>query len=289
MKQPLNLAHRGGAGLWPENTVSAFAHAACSGYDGAELDVQLTRDGKLVVFHDFRLRRELCRDEDGKWIRPPLPLVRNLDASELQRFDVGRAKPRTLYARRHPALHPRDGEHIPLLSQVIAAVRSEARNFRLFLEIKTSFDDRRLSASPQDVARALVAELRSERFLGSSVIVSFDWPALLEIKRVEPKLACWFLTQGRARLKLRGRRGAWADDFHPRRFGGSVAEAILRAGGDGWLCPRSSANGKAVREAHERGLKFGVWTVNQRREMKKLVKLGVDAIITDRPDRMAEI
>src|SRR5262252_5572761 len=101
MNGMLNLAHRGGAGLWPENTLFAFAQAARHGYDGAELDVQLTRDGKLVVFHDFRLKRELCRDMNGKWIKRPLPLIHDLDQAELAFFDVGRARPRTLYARRH--------------------------------------------------------------------------------------------------------------------------------------------------------------------------------------------
>ena len=289
MSKSLNIAHRGGAGLWPENTIYAFAEAARHGFDGCELDVQLTRDGKLVVFHDFRLKRELCRDANGRWVRPPLPLIRDLNQRELAIFDVGRAKPRTIYARRHRALKPKDGEHIPLLADVMAAIRTLRKDFRVFIEIKTSFDNRALSAKPEDVASALVSELHRMRFLESAVIVSFDWPALIEVKRLEPSLACWFLTQGRERLRLRGRNAAWAAGFHPKKFGGSCAEAILRAGGDGWLCPRSAANKKAVREAHERGLKFGVWTVNQMRDMRKLAGLGVDAIITDRPDRLARL
>src|SRR5262249_53757881 len=145
MNRPLNLAHRGGAGLWPENTLYAFAQAARHGFDGAELDVQLARDGKLVAVHDFKLKRELCPCAGGAtWIKPPLPLVHDMEARALQGFDVGRAKPRTLYARRHPALHGKDGEHIPLLSDVIAVIRSLRKDFRLFIEIKTSFDNRRL-------------------------------------------------------------------------------------------------------------------------------------------------
>lgn len=289
MNKPLSIAHRGGAGLWPENTIYAFAQAARHGYDGCELDVQLTRDGKLVVFHDFRLKRELCRDENGRWVRPPLPLIHDLNQRELALIDVGRPKPRTIYARRHRALTPKDGEHVPLLTEVIAAIRTLRKDFRLFIEIKTSFGDRSMSARPEDVAAVVVTELRAKRFLEGAIIVSFDWPALLEVKRLEPALACWFLTQGRERLRLRGRNAAWAAGFHPKKFGGSCAEAILQAGGDGWLCPRTAANRKAVREAHERGLKFGVWTVNQTREMRKLAGLGVDAIITDRPDRMARL
>src|SRR5258706_1119339 len=268
MNKPLNIAHRGGAGLWPENTVFAFAQAARHGFDGAELDVQLTRDGKLVVFHDCRLKRELCRDQTGWWVRPLLPLIRDLDRRELTAFDVGRAKPRTIYARRHRALHPKDGEHIPLLSDVTAAIRSLRKEFKLFIEIKTSFDNRSLSAAPQDVAAALVEELRLSRFLESTVIVSFDWPALLEVKRLQPALPCWFLTQGRARLKLRGPRSAWAGDFHPRKFGGFRAEAISKAGGERWVCPRAAGNTETGTGGPKRAPKFGVLAGHQPRQMR---------------------
>src|SRR6266852_1888705 len=97
MSKPLNIAHRGGAQLWPENTLFAFVSAAKAGYDGAELDVQMTRDEKLVVFHDFRLKRELCRLPNGHWVRrkpfAPLSLIRDLTFAELQAFDVGRPEP----------------------------------------------------------------------------------------------------------------------------------------------------------------------------------------------------
>jgi len=133
MAKLLNIAHRGGARLWPENTLYAFAQAARAGCDGAEFDVQLSQDGRLVVFHDYRLKPELCRSPDGHWLKGRQKLIRDLTASELRAFDVGRIKPRTLYARTHRVLHPRDGERIPLLSEVIATVRSLRKNFRLFM------------------------------------------------------------------------------------------------------------------------------------------------------------
>ena len=71
--QPWNIAHRGGAALNPENTLAAFADAVARGADGAELDVQLTRDGAVVVFHDNRLKSAICRDGNGEWLSPPTP------------------------------------------------------------------------------------------------------------------------------------------------------------------------------------------------------------------------
>ncbi|MEO7053402.1 MAG: glycerophosphodiester phosphodiesterase family protein, partial [Rhizomicrobium sp.] len=63
----LNIAHRGGAGLRPENTLVAFRHAIALGCDGAELDVQLSADGIVIVHHDFRLNPALTR-LDGAWL-----------------------------------------------------------------------------------------------------------------------------------------------------------------------------------------------------------------------------
>ena len=73
----LNFAHRGGAGLYPENTLAAFGDAVARGCDGAELDVQLSKDGEVVVFHDFRLKPEICR-LGGKWLKKPTPRIKDL-------------------------------------------------------------------------------------------------------------------------------------------------------------------------------------------------------------------
>src|SRR5947209_19396043 len=152
MPVPLNIAHRGGAQLWPENTLPAFFSAAEAGYDAAELDVQLTRDDRLIVFHDFRLKPGLCRTADGEWVRRrrfgPTPSIRELNYSEVRNFEVGRAKPGGLYARRHPHVDWRDGVVMPSLAEVIAGVRAINPGFRLFIEIKTALRRRGLSAPP---------------------------------------------------------------------------------------------------------------------------------------------
>lgn len=272
MKRPLNIAHRGGADLWPENTLFAFLAAAKAGFDGAELDVQLTRDEKLVVFHDFRLKPELCRSRDGRWVRrgfrSPLPLIRELTLAELQAFDVGRPKPHTLYASKRPKLSPCDGEHMPSLSEVIAAVRGVKKDFQLFIEIKTHLDDPTLSAAPEAVAEAVIAELRASGFLDQAVLIGFDWRGLIRAQEIERDARCWFSTSRRSRLS---------------------AEAVKQAGGKGWFPALDRAGPESVNEARALGLEFGVWTVNRARHMRALIALEVDAICTDRPDLLQEI
>jgi glycerophosphoryl diester phosphodiesterase len=266
MSRTLNIAHRGGAKLWPENTLFAFVSAAQSGFDGAELDVQLTRDGKLVVFHDFRLKSELCRSQDGRWLSGRrLALIRDLTLAELQDFDVGRPRPGSFYARRHSKMTPRDGERMPSLSEVIEAVRAVKEDFRLFIEIKTSIGDRTLSQSAEAVAEAVVGELRAAAFREFAVLVGFDWKGLIHAKMLDPELPCWFSTERKSRLG---------------------ADAILAHGGDGWFCALERTNTEAVQAARACGLSIGIWTVNDVRELRALLGLGVDALCTDRPDRL---
>jgi len=265
MMTPLNIAHRGGAQLWPENTLFAFVSAARAGYDGAELDVQLTRDDRLVVFHDFHLKPGLCRTTGGDWLRrrlKPPPLIRELSLAELSQFEVGRPKPGTLYARRHRRMIARDGEPIPTLAAVIAAVRAVKPAFRLFIEIKAQ---RGLSAAPEAIAEAAIAELQAAEFFGNAILVGFDWAGLIHAKKRKPDLTCWFSTDTRSRLD---------------------AEPIAAAGGDGWFCAANRASPRAVQKARAHALAFGVWTVNDARDMQALIAQGVDAICTDRPDKL---
>jgi glycerophosphoryl diester phosphodiesterase len=271
MRHALNIAHRGGAQLWPENTLPAFISAAGAGYDAAELDVQLTRDDRLVVFHDFRLKPGLCRDRHGQWLRVRRfrrpAAIRALSFAELREFDVGRAKPGSFYARRHAQVTAIDGTPMPSLSEVIAGVRGESAGFRLFIEIKTALRGG-LSAPPEAVAEAVLDELRASNFLDHAVLVGFDWAGLIHAKKRNERVQCWFSTL-------------------PRSHSG--AGQIAAAGGDGWFCPLNRASPQAIWRARSKGIGFGVWTVNRARDMQRLIEAKVDGICTDRPDRLRQM
>src|ERR1700743_1165116 len=99
--RPMNIAHRGGAQLMPENTLAAFADALARGCDGVELDVQLSRDGMVIVHHDFRLMKDVAR-KDGVWLTRSCPRIKDLTLAELRQFDVGTARPGSGYALNHP-------------------------------------------------------------------------------------------------------------------------------------------------------------------------------------------
>jgi len=250
----LNIAHRGGAQLMPENTMAAFSDALARGCDGVELDVQLTRDGVVVVHHDFRLMAGLAR-KNHVWLTGPGPRIKDLSLEELRQFDVGTARPAGAYARAHPLLKPMDAL-IPTLAEVVALAAS--RRFLLFVELKC--DASADSADPVALADAAYA-VSADR----AIYVGFDWRALARIRQLGG--ACWFTTdtvQGDAR---------------------PVIDTIAQSGGQGWFPNFPDATPENVAHARAQGLKVGAWTVNDSASMHRLKEL--DAICTDRPDIMA--
>jgi glycerophosphoryl diester phosphodiesterase len=255
--QPWNIAHRGGAQLMPENTLAAFADALARGCDGAELDVQLTCDGKAVVHHDFRLKADLAR-RDGAWLTEAGPRIKDLTWDELRHFDVGTARPGSDYARTHPLLKPLNAP-VPSLEDVVALA---GRGFKLFVELKCDGSDD--SADPVALADA-AHEICAGR--ENIIFVGFDWRALARIRQRDMGAQCWFTTD-----KLSG-------DARP------VIDAVAAAGGQGWFLHLEDATPDNVAYARALGLKIAAWTVNETADMRRLMDL--DAICTDRPDLLA--
>jgi len=303
---PLRIAHRGGAALKPENTLCAFADAMARGLDGAELDVHLTSDGQVVVFHDFRLKPEICRKPSGEWLSPPTARIVDTTLAELELIDVGRPRPGSGYALSHPLLEANDGEWVPVLAEVIELARTSRDPFLLFVELKSSFGEPGLSAPPEDLSEKALSVVADADFMDRTVFVGFDWRALRRVKALEPSAQCWFTTLAQSWFRdgepppedeppaapalamLRHWAGTgtspWAAGFDAVKFGGSLLESIKAAGADGWFSFHRDATAAAIADARRLGLKVGVWTVDDLGEMRRLAAGGIDAICTDRTD-----
>lgn len=255
----LNVAHRGGAALRPENTLAAFRHAIALGCDGAELDVQLSADGVVIVHHDFRLNPALTR-KDGAWLTGEGPRIKDLTLDDLRAFDLGRADPESDYARSHPLMDASDGAGIPTLAEVCGL--SSPKPFTLLVELKSSTDP--ASADPIALADAALGVMQDH--LDRAIFVGFDWRGLARIKSRAPGARCWFTTD-----KLPGEAAP-------------VLEIIKAAGSDGWFPWHEDVTDTSVAAARARGLQVAAWTVNEPADMKRLLGLKLDAICTDRPD-----
>lgn len=247
---PLLMAHRGGAGLAPENTLLAFRRAVeWWEADVLELDVQPTRDGEVVVIHDATVDR--TTDGSGRVAELPLEQLRRLDAGYRFSPDGGRSFP---FRGR--------GVGLSTLAEVLAACPW----VRVNVEIKNGRAQERVWETIHSLdacGRVLVA---ASRFASRARFASYPGP----VSAAREELYSFLLLH---RLHA-------ASLFVPAVHAFQVPETV---GGRQVLTPRF------LRDAHARNLPVHVWTVNEEADMQRLLDWGADGIITDRPDLLAQL
>ena len=218
-----NIGHRGAAGLEPENTLRSFRRAAAEGAEAIELDLRLTRDGRLVVLHDATVDR--TTDGSGP--------VAGMALDEIRQLDAGL------------------GERIPAFEEVL-----EATELPIHAELKAV-----------EAAEPLAALIR-ERGLAERVTpISFAPEALRRVKLSLPDLPVGLILSG-----------------------GSPGLAEARSVGASLVSPQAAYLYAAMVESYRRaGLRITTWTVNEPKEMRRVLRLGVDGIVTDRPDLLSAL
>jgi len=297
---PFDLqGHRGTRGLAPENTLPAFARAMQIGVDTLELDTNITKDGVVVISHNTSLNPDITRGPDGKWLAAPGPPIYSLTFAELSRYDVGRIDPNTKYARQFPDQVPVDGTHMPRLADLFAMVRAKGDGHTRFnIETKISPLKPDESPGPGEFTRKVVAEIRAGGMEHRSTLESFDWRTLAVAQRIAPGIPTVYLTsQQRWGDNVCTGPSAGTPAIDPAQCGdspwtagvqlrkeGSVPRMVKAAGGAIWSPFYLDIDEAKVKEAHALGISVVVWTVDDPEEMKRMVKMGVDGLITDRPD-----
>lgn len=279
--------HRGARGLAPENSLAGFELAMRHGATTLELDIAITRDGVLVIHHDLALNPDLTRNADGRWLEAPSAPIHAMTWSELQAYDVGRIRPGSRYASQHPHQVPADGTRIPRLTDLFDLVKRSGQE-RMRFAIETKIDPRKPEAtpSPEAFAKALVEEVRAAGLIDRVQILSFDWRSLQAVQRLAPQIPTVYLTAQQRWLDNVGDGRAdspWTAGFQLREHG-SVPRMIKAAGGAVWSVHHADLQAERAREARQLGLKVLVWTVNDTDTMRRMIDLGVDGIVTDRPD-----
>ncbi len=288
------IGHRGAAGLAPENTLAAFGKACELGVDAIELDVFLTADGKIVVHHDYSLNPEITRNPNGEWLNHPGPAIKELTLAKLKAYDVGRLKPGARYSRRYPDQQPVDGERIPTLGEVISLLETtcEPAN-QLWVEIKTNPEKPHLTPAPELVVAAVVPLLRGQNFAKRARILSFDWRALAHVQKIAPEIPVVYLSHVGERFNTiqPGQPGAspWMAGLDIDDFNGSIPQAVQAAGGKNWAPYHKYLTSALLAEAHQLEIEVYVWTVDSRSEMVRMIEMGVDGIISNRPDILKSV
>ena len=280
--------HRGARGLAPENTLPAFERALELGVTTLELDIAITSDGVLVIHHDPTLNPATTRDSSGQFLERRGPALHALSWAQVQTYDVGRLNPRSDYARNYPDQQPLDGTRIPRLSDLFELVKRRGDDkVRFNIETKLTPLKPDETPAPEAFARAVVDEIRKGGMAARSQIQSFDWRTLQVVQKIAPEIPTVYLTAQQSWLDNIGagrpEGSAWTAGFQHREHG-SVAKMIKAAGGSLWSPYFGDLDPQKVKEAQSLGLKVVVWTVNDPALMARMIDLGVDGFITDRPD-----
>jgi glycerophosphoryl diester phosphodiesterase len=246
------FAHRGASGTHPENTLPAFAAGLAAGADRLELDVHATADGHVVVLHDPTLDR--TTDASGP--------VKARTLAEVERADAG------FRFRAGDGTHPYRGRgiRVPTLRALLAAHPDVPLN----IEVK--------QADPPIVERVL-ADLD---VFGARVrtLLAAEHHAIMErIRRTAPDVVTSASAAEVAEFVFRVREG---------RLGGyrpaAVALQVPPSLGD-----TAIVSSETVAAAHRLGVEIHVWTINDEREMERLLDLGVDGLVSDLPERVVAV
>lgn len=273
-RRPRIIGHRGARGLWPENTTDGFRRTFAAGVNTVELDVGVTADDVAVVTHDAHLNPDITRDASGCWIGADPPLVRSLSLAELQAYDVGRIRPGTRYAELFADQAPQDEARIPSLAEVLAI--DPAATF--LVELKTFPDAPELTVSPDRMADLTVAAAEAAGAVGRITVLSFDWRGLRHLQRTRPDVPLGWLTEPADDAT----HALWWDA--PEAGLPSAPAAIAGSGGRLWLPFLDQLTEDLVSEAQGLGLEVITWGIGDRAGADRAAALGVDGIITDRPD-----
>jgi glycerophosphoryl diester phosphodiesterase len=250
--------HRGARGLMPENSIPAFREALRLGVPTLELDLQVTQDRKLVVYHDPRLNRKLCVRDDGR--RLSNVSIETLRYDELANVDCGR-----IVDPRFPEQQTIAGTRIPRLEDVLKLARDADYPVRLSIEMK--WTKRKDGLTLDEFARRLMTLVQQYALQERTIVQSFQVPALRAVKEIDASIAGAILVR------------------QPDDYARAVKESRATI-----LSPRYDGLKKSDVERFQRmQIKVIPWTVNKIADMCRLIGWGVDGFITDYPNRALEL
>lgn len=261
--------HRGCRGLRPENTIPAFIHALALGVTTLELDVVVTQDQQLLVSHEPFLSHSICTGPDGEKITEAQEKQYNLyqmPYEQIRRCDCG-SQQNPNFPEQQPIAAPK-----PLLTDVIDSVEQYLLHHdrplvKYNIETKSSpAGDGVFHPAPKEFVTLLLAVLNEKGIAERTIVQSFDVRTLQEVRRRAPELPQALLVENRRGIQ----KNIDALGYVPEIYS-----------------PNFRLVSRKLREyTRQQGMKLIPWTVNEPDDIRKMLDLGVDGIISDYPDRV---
>lgn len=290
-------AHRGGRDVRPENTLYSYAYAIELGATSIECDMQLTKDGQIVMSHNPILNSDITRDENGNYIENNKYDIRLMTVDELKKFDVGVMDPNCgEYYDLHGKTQFTYDAKIPTLEELMQLIQSYGdKNIVLNIETKSYPDPAsagyKNNADPKKFVEVFNNIVKKYDMEDRVVLQSFDWQTLIEMKKLNPNISTSALWQeqpswGRDSESLRRyekKKSSWLGGLDIKDYQGNPVKAAHAIGADIISPYYTEISKQDVDEAHSLGMKVVPWTVNNEKDMNMLLDMGVDGIISDKP------
>lgn len=253
---PLVIAHQGGDGVWPGDTMYAFENAVQIGADVLEMDAHITADGRIVLMHD----EEVDRTTDGTGLIEEMTLaqLKQLDAAYDWSNDDGATFP-----------YRGQGIQVPTLDEVFESFP----NMRYVIEIK-------LTQNPID--KPLCDLIRKFGMQSRVTVASFHDDVMKNFRAVCPEVATSASRTEVRNYVLLGKAFLWG--FYFPKF-----QTIQPPWNPEDSLGIQIMTERFIRESHAKNIRVEPWTVDDPELMKRYIEWGVDGIITDRPDLLIEI
>lgn len=290
-------AHRGGRDVRPENTLYSYAYAIELGATSIECNMQLTKDGQIVMSHNPILNSDITRDENGNYIENNKYDIRLMTVDELKKFDVGVMDPNCgEYYDLHGKTQFTYDAKIPTLEELMQLIQSYGdKNIVLNIETKSYPDPAsagyKNNADPKKFVEVFNNIVKKYDMEDRVVLQSFDWQTLIEMKKLNPNISTSALWQkqpswGRDSESLRRyekKKSPWLGGLDIKDYQGNPVKAAHAIGADIISPYYTEISKQDVDEAHSLGMKVVPWTVNNEKDMNMLLDMGVDGIISDKP------
>lgn len=257
------FGHRGCRAYYPENSIIGFRKAIEMGVDGVELDVVVNKDKQLVISHEPYFQREFCLDGNGQKIESEKAFnIYEMTQEEIRSFDCGSIGNPKFPEQRALSVHK------PLLKELFDSV--DLSGVTILFEIKSESNEYgRSQPKPEEYVQIILKELEDFPYRQNIVFMSFDSQILNEINRQTKEFRMVHLTY----LPFRSVKRFLNDlEFKPFALG--------------MFYP--TVNRRKSKKLHKQGLKLFSWTVNETKTAVKLMRKGVDGIITDRPKEVSK-
>jgi glycerophosphoryl diester phosphodiesterase len=238
------IAHRGASAYFPENTLPAFEGAIAMGADMVELDVQLTSDKEVVVFHDEKISR--CTDGRGKIAYHTL--------AELKKMDAG-----SWYDKKF------QNTRIPSLAEALSVCKNK---IAVNIEIKTEAVSKMFFGGIEEKCLKIVEQAGMREHV---VFSSFDPRAIMHLKQIDNTLTVAVL-------------------FEKKRYGSKLPSDIIESlGADAFNCSNAEFNKKWLANFKLNNIPVNIYTVNDAKNMRRFLKIGVSGIFTNKPDILKRV